>query len=45
MNSSPATAIIGYDLLFYEKMTKLAPHNPNARLSFCTGMTTWVQAA
>ena len=32
--AAPVTAIIGYDLLFYEHMSRLAPHNPNARASF-----------
>ncbi len=26
--TAPVTAIIGYDLKFYQKMTKLFPHNP-----------------
>ena len=29
--TAPVTAIIGYDLHFYEKMPKLVPHNPKAR--------------
>ena len=29
--AAPVTAIIGYDLRFYEKLDRLAPHNPNAR--------------
>jgi 3-hydroxypropanoate dehydrogenase len=29
--SAPVTAIIAYDLRFYEKLTKLAPHNPAFR--------------
>jgi len=29
--AAPVTAIIGYDLLYYEKLSFLAPHNPNAR--------------
>jgi 3-hydroxypropanoate dehydrogenase len=29
--AAPVTAIIGYDLRYYEKLNHLAPHNPNAR--------------
>lgn len=29
--AAPATAIIGYDTLFYEKIPQLFPHNPDAR--------------
>jgi len=29
--SSPVTVIVAYDLRFYEKMPKLAPHNPGFR--------------
>src|ERR1700756_572574 len=32
--SAPVTAIIGYDLKFYEKMAKLSPHNPGMRDTF-----------
>jgi 3-hydroxypropanoate dehydrogenase len=32
--AAPVTAIFGYDLAFYEKMARLAPHNPNARSAF-----------
>jgi 3-hydroxypropanoate dehydrogenase len=32
--AAPATAIIAYDLAFYEKMGKLAPTNPTARDSW-----------
>lgn len=28
--AAPATAIVAYDLRFFEKMTKLVPHNPKA---------------
>jgi len=31
---APVTAIIGYDLRFYEKLPKLAPHSPKMRDSF-----------
>lgn len=30
---APVTAIIAYDLKFYEQMPKLAPHSPNAKTS------------
>jgi len=29
--SAPVTAIVAYDLRFYEKLPKLAPHNPGFR--------------
>ena len=29
--SAPVTVIVAYDLRFYEKLTKLAPHNPSFR--------------
>jgi len=29
--SAPVTAIVAYDLKFYEKLTKLSPHNPGMR--------------
>src|SRR5690606_30106223 len=29
--AAPVTAIIGYDLHFYEKLPQLFPHNPGAR--------------
>jgi 3-hydroxypropanoate dehydrogenase len=29
--SAPATAIVAYDLLFYEKLPRLSPHNPRMR--------------
>ncbi|HYI09393.1 MAG TPA: malonic semialdehyde reductase [Thermoanaerobaculia bacterium] len=32
--TAPVTAIIGFDLRFYEKMTKLFPHNPRMRELF-----------
>jgi len=32
--SAPVTAIVGYDLKFYEKMPKLAPHNLGMRDTF-----------
>ncbi len=32
--SAPVTAIIGYDLEFYEKIPKLFPHNPEAKSWF-----------
>jgi len=32
--TAPATAIIAYDLKFYEKQPKLAPHNPKSRETF-----------
>jgi 3-hydroxypropanoate dehydrogenase len=32
--TAPVTAIIGYDLHFYEKLPKLVPHNPKARELF-----------
>ena len=32
--TAPVTAIIGYDLRFYEKLPKLAPHNPAYRDMF-----------
>ena len=32
--SAPVTAIIGYDLHFYEKLQKLVPHNPGAGKMF-----------
>ena len=32
--TAPVTAIIGYDLKFYEKLTKLFPHNPAMRENF-----------
>ncbi len=32
--TAPATAIIAYDLKFYDKMTKLFPHNPGIRENF-----------
>lgn len=32
--SAPVTAIIGYDLRFYEKLPKLVPHNPKMRDMF-----------
>ncbi|MBI4459705.1 MAG: malonic semialdehyde reductase [Acidobacteria bacterium] len=32
--TAPVTAIIAYDLKFYDKMLKLAPHSPNAREYF-----------
>ena len=33
---APVTAVVGYDLTFYEKLPQLAPHNPNAK-SWFTG--------
>jgi 3-hydroxypropanoate dehydrogenase len=32
--SAPITVIIAYDLLFYEKLVKLFPHNPGMRAMF-----------
>jgi 3-hydroxypropanoate dehydrogenase len=32
--SAPVTAIIAYDLHFYEKLPRLFPHNPNMREAF-----------
>ena len=32
--TAPVTVIIAYDLLFYEKLPKLFPHNPNMRNLF-----------
>ena len=32
--TAPVTAIIGYDLKFYEKMAKLSPSNPGMRDMF-----------
>src|SRR5260370_33297380 len=32
--TAPVTAIIGYDLKFYEKMAKLSPQNPGMRDTF-----------
>ena len=32
--TAPATAIVAYDLRFYEQQPKLAPHNPRARETF-----------
>jgi len=32
--SAPVTAIVAYDLKFYEKMAKLSPHNPGMRDTF-----------
>ena len=32
--TAPVTAIVAYDLLFYEKMPKLWPHNPSMRKLF-----------
>ena len=32
--TAPVTAIIAYDLKFYEKLTKLFPHNPGMRDAF-----------
>ena len=32
--TAPATAIVAYDLQFYEKQPILAPHNPRARETF-----------
>ena len=32
--TAPVTAIIGYDLHFFEKLTKLAPHSPKYRDMF-----------
>jgi 3-hydroxypropanoate dehydrogenase len=34
--SAPVTVIIAYDLLFYEKMPRLFPHNPNMRRLYAT---------
>jgi 3-hydroxypropanoate dehydrogenase len=34
--TAPVTAIIAYDLLFYEKLPKLFPHNPAMRNLFAT---------
>jgi 3-hydroxypropanoate dehydrogenase len=31
---APVTAIVGYDVEFYEKMPKLMPHNPRMRDEF-----------
>ena len=31
---APVTAIVAYDLKFYEKLPKLFPHNPNMAKSF-----------
>jgi 3-hydroxypropanoate dehydrogenase len=31
VRAAPVTAIIAYDLHFHEQLTKLVPHNPNAR--------------
>src|SRR5688572_27443671 len=33
---APVTAIVGYDVTFYEKLSKLAPNNPAAK-SWFTG--------
>ena len=32
--SAPVTVIVAYDLLFYEKLAKLFPHNPGMRAMF-----------
>jgi 3-hydroxypropanoate dehydrogenase len=32
--AAPLTAIVGYDLRFYERLGKLFPHNPEARSRF-----------
>lgn len=32
--AAPVTAIIAYDLRFYEKLPRLFPHNPNMRQAF-----------
>ena len=32
--AAPATAVIGYDLHFYERMPELFPHNPKAGAAF-----------
>lgn len=32
--AAPVTAIIAYDLRFYEKLPRLFPHNPNMREAF-----------
>ncbi len=32
--AAPVTAIVGYDVRFYEKLPKLSPHNPNFRDMF-----------
>jgi 3-hydroxypropanoate dehydrogenase len=32
--TAPVTAIIAYDLTFYEKLPRLFPHNPDMRTSF-----------
>jgi len=34
VQGAPVTAIIGYDVKFYEKMTKLFPHNPGMAQNF-----------
>ena len=34
--AAPVTAIVAYDLLFYEKLPKLFPHNPNMKTLFAT---------
>ena len=34
MTTAPVTAIIGYDLKFYDQLPKLFPHNPEARSWF-----------
>jgi 3-hydroxypropanoate dehydrogenase len=34
--TAPVTVIIAYDLLFYEKLPKLFPHNPDLRKLFAT---------
>jgi 3-hydroxypropanoate dehydrogenase len=39
---APVTAVIGYDLNFYEKLPRLFPHNPNAREWF-TGSPEFAQ--
>ena len=39
---APVTAIIGYDLKFYEKLPRLFPHNPKAREWF-TGSPEFAQ--
>lgn len=37
--SAPVTAIIGYDMEFYEKLPKLFPHQPDAKSWFTTTET------
>jgi 3-hydroxypropanoate dehydrogenase len=32
--NAPVTAIVAYDLKFYDRMPKLSPHNPRAREDF-----------